>query len=184
MAPDARQVHAHEVGPVTVVHISRDRPPFYKACPNQIQRNGVATICYKKAELLGDRWVCGAGHTCDSAPIPRWNLQNVTLCDASGHVKASAFGEEGDSLFNCSVQDVAALWERQQDAEATAQLDQIFDRVHFRRVNVRLRSKKEIWQDEEQVKVIMQKCDPYPGPQSIEAECRQKLQEVRDALRF
>lgn len=193
-AGNGRQVHSHEVGPVTVVHISRDRPPFYRACPNHMERNGQSSICYKKAELVGDKWICGAGHTCDSYPAARWNLSNITIGDASGHAKVSVFGEDGDKLFGHTAQELADLWEQQQNnPEASTKLDKIYEQVHFRRVSMKLRSKKEIWQDQEQVKMVVQKCDPYPGsypgpkspsPLTLEGECKRKLQEVRDALGF
>jgi len=115
--------------------------------------------CNKKVEQMPEGWVCSAGH-CSPAPCPRW-MNQFSIADQTGTQYVSAFDEVGQKLIGCSAAEVAVLWEaRDADQEASNELERRFRGPLFKRWRLRLKSTKEVWNDEERVKVTVVDCHP------------------------
>lgn len=171
----------HTVLPATISFLKPDRAPFYMACPEQLPDDragpGKFRPCNRKVEHMGSEWCCTADHRCQE-PIARWVL-NFAIADHTGTMWVSAFDEAGQQVIGCSATEVARLWQdRDSDTEAAARIEEIFKAAHFRRMRMRLRSKKEVWNDEERTKVNLVEC----GSVKLETDARLKLASIMSAL--
>ena len=173
--PDS--VTYHTVLPATITRVPHERPPFYLACPFEVPDErtgpGKTRTCNKKTERTGDEFMCSAGHCCQH-PVPRF-LAQFTLSDHTSTLECSAFDEVGKQILGCDAATVAELWERKgKDPVAQAQLEQLFSTATCTRWRVRLRSKKETWQDAETVRIQAVDCKAL----DVVSVYKQKLAEV------
>lgn len=173
----------HTVLPVTVTFLSHDRQPFYMSCPVEVPDDrageGKMRACNRKVELngSGSGWCCSADHCC-TEPKPRWIL-NFSIADHSGSQFVSVFDEMGAKVLSCEAAEAARLWEmKEADSGAAFQFEQLFKRAQYKRWRMRLRSKKEVWNDEERVKVEALECDAV----AYSSDARSKLKEVLASL--
>ena len=151
----------HTARSVTVSFLPSERPPFYLSCPVELPDDksgeGKMRSCNKKVEQSGIHWVCSAGHCCDH-PRPRWVL-NLSISDHTASQVVSTFDEIGQQILCCDAAEAARLWAaRECDHIAALKLDEMFRAVQFKRYRMRLRSKKEMWNDEERLKVYVVEC--------------------------
>merc|ERR1711924_584883 len=85
-------------------------------------------------------------------PKARW-VSRFAIADHTGSQFVSAFDDSGKVVLGCDAGEVVNLWEqRDSDQQSAWRLEQIFKAAQFRRFRMRLRSKKEVWNDEERVK--------------------------------
>jgi replication factor A1 len=177
----------HTISPATVTFMSHDRQPFYFSCPaevpdtykNEAQPGGPQKMrtCMRKTERFGDVWRCSADHTCEK-PTPRWVL-SFDISDHTSSQYVSAFDEAGKSVLGCDASEAAALWEqRDTDMAAAARFEELFKAAQFKRRRMRLRSRKEMWNDEERVKVSLLECRPVAFP----TDGRRMLSEIKAAI--
>lgn len=181
-APGApRKVNSHLIVPATITQIPHDRPPFYMACPEAVPGfDGGTRACAKKAELTGDVWRCNNGHQCNE-PLVRWQVSGVQISDASGSSKVDVLGDKGDAVFNCTAKEAADLWNRQQeDPNASAHVEAMFQRVMWRQVSLKLRSKKEVWNEQERTRSSVEQCTSV----NAQALAVERLAEIRKVLQF
>lgn len=173
----------HTIVPATITFIPHERAPFYKACPAEVSdekakgENKMRT-CNRKVDICTDnKWRCASSHVCE-APCPRW-MVSFAIADQSGSQFVSCFDETGQKMIGCSASDIAQLWDmKDTDAAAAMQLEHIFKSAQFKRWRLRLRSKKEVYNDEEKLKVSVVDCEQV----SLAADGRKKLAEVQTAL--
>ena len=170
----------HTVTPATIVCIPHDKAPFYMSCPVEVpdDRNpGKSRPCYKRVDPPAGRlgaWVCPAGHEC-KLPKARWIL-NLLIADQTGQQYVSGFDEMSEKLIGLDCSEFAALWERRDTDEAMSQqVEDIFRRLQFTRWWMRMRSKKEVWNDEERVKVTL----VDGGPLDLVKQSRAMLGDIR-----
>eukprot|EP00929_Paragymnodinium_shiwhaense_P093236 TRINITY_DN5337_c0_g1_i1.p1 TRINITY_DN5337_c0_g1~~TRINITY_DN5337_c0_g1_i1.p1 ORF type:complete len:844 (+),score=238.98 TRINITY_DN5337_c0_g1_i1:165-2696(+) len=156
-------VKYHTVMPATVTFLPHDRAPFYMSCPYLVPDDkageGKTRSCNKKVEQSPEGWCCQAGH-CSPAPCPRWMAQ-FAIADQSGTQYVSTFDEVGQKLLGCQAAEAAHLWERKEaDPESSVEFERRFRAPLFKRWRMRLKCIKEIWNDEERLKVTVVDCQP------------------------
>jgi len=160
-----RSVNRHVVnGTVTVVPV--DRPPFYYACPQLVEREQRGATqqmiapekrpCHKKltqaegsADGMPGTWSCQLGHAC-TQPVARYLCNRVQVCDHTGSFDISFFDEVGRQIFECEADEIARLWD---DPSRDMELQQRLKRAQWKRVALRISSKREVWQDERRIRV-------------------------------
>jgi len=176
-------VRYHTIIPATITFVPHERAPFYKACPGTVADDKAkgehkTRTCNRKVEQLTDgRWRCAGGHDCET-PCARW-LVSFAIADQTGSQLVSCFDDTGHKIVGRSASEVARLWEmKDNDAVAAAQLEQILQSPQFTRWRLRLRSKKEVWNDEERLKISVVDCEQV----GLAADGRRKLEEVCSAL--
>jgi len=163
----ASAVRFHTVVPATVTFLPQDRPPFYMACPVQVSddRAGEGRIrsCNRKVEQRGEgEWTCIGGHT-SSEPVARW-MASFSIADHTATQFVSVFDEVGCQLLGCEATEAVRLWPAMEagDRDAEARIDRIFQGLQLKRWRMRVKSRREVWNDEARVKVSVVDCVPLP----------------------
>lgn len=146
----------------TLACISAERVPYYMSCPELVERAPRAGTqatqggseqrrpCNKKSNQdTPGMWTCAAGHQCNQ-PVARFMLQKIQVLDHSGAMEVSLFDDAGRRIFGCAADELVPLWE---DLSREAERDELLKRVAWKRVVLRLRSAKDTFRDEEQIKV-------------------------------
>nr|QDO16308.1 replication protein A 70 kDa DNA-binding subunit [Lingulodinium polyedra] len=149
------------VSPATVTRLPgvEGRPPFYMACDAEVPAaEGRPRPCKRKATASGRGWCCPAGHQCATAS-PRYSFQ-VKLADPTAELWAGLFDEEARELLGVPAAELSALWESQEagDLQAGARLQALLRAAAYRRVSVRLRSRRDVWEGRERVRVTAAAC--------------------------
>lgn len=164
----------------TITQIPVDRPPFYQACPEIVERPGRdgrpgnKMTCNRKTMQDGEVWRCNQGHVCQR-PTHRYLCTRTQVCDQTGSLEVSMFDEAGRSIFGCEADQIADCWD---NPLREAELEQMMKRSNWKRVVLRVSSKKETWQDEERVKTVIEEAQqPTYGK-----EAHRLLAEVKAAL--
>ena len=145
------------VSGATVVYMPHDKKlPFYMACPEEIpddRNEGKTRTCQKKMERSSSgRWSCAAGHECQH-PKARWMLF-FSIADHTGQQYVSAFDETSAKVMGHEASECAELWEQKDtNKEAAKKIERMFWEAQFTRWTLRLKRKREVWNDEEKVKV-------------------------------
>lgn len=170
----------HTVSPATVTYLPHERAPFYLACPHLLpddRKPGEMRPCNRKSEQSGGGYICAMGHECQE-PTARW-MGQFSIADQSGTQYISAFDAETEQILGAKANEIAALWERKDcDAAAATRIEEIFRRPQYTRWRMRLRSKKEVWNDEERIKVNLVDAKPL----DLEREGRRMLGRIHEAL--
>lgn len=164
--------------PVTITNIPHDRKPFYMACPHEVadEKRGTRS-CNKKMEPHGELWQCAAGHE-SSHPMARWMCQFIA-CDHTGSQYIASFDEVGVKLLGCTANEAASRWDRREmDQSLDGEIEEIFKQGLFKRWRLKLKSKKEIYNDEEKLKISA--LDLWPL--DFVKDARQKLAEITSFL--
>jgi len=162
----------------TIISVQTDRPPFYAACPELVDRPGMqgeSRPCQKKVvqDSGSGVWRCALNHECQQ-PNYRY-LCRLQVADDTGALDVSSFDETGVKLFGCEAREIAGLW----DSEAhEAELQARLQKPLWRRVVVKLRSQKETFNDEERVKYVLLELANAPHV----AEAKRMLGQVREAV--
>merc|ERR1712032_670727 len=137
---------------------------------------GKTRLCNRKCEQNGNGWSCSEGHQC-TMPVARWIL-SLSIADHTGMQYISAFDEHGKIIMGCEANDMADLWkDKDNDPNAAHRIEALFKDAQFRRWRLRLRSKKETWNDEERVKAQIMECQPVP----FVTDGRSKLEQIFQA---
>ena len=180
--PGALEASVNQQGfhlvPVTITNIPHDRKPFYMACPHEVadEKRGTRS-CNKKMEPHGDLWQCAAGHE-SSHPMARWMCQFIA-CDHTGSQYIASFDEVGVKLLGCTANEAASRWDRREvDNSLDGEIEEIFKQGLFKRWRLKLKSKKEIYNDEEKLKISA--LDIWPL--DFVKDARQKLAEIMSSL--
>ena len=173
------------VMPATITFLSYDRQPFYLACPAQVvderasEKAGESKTraCNKKVEQTAQGWMCAANH-CSPEPCPRW-MGRFAIADPSGTQYVSAFDEVCQKVFNLSAGECRRLWdEKETSQEAFMEFENVFKAAQYRRWKLRVRVKKEMWNEEERIKVEAVDCAPV----EFVSDGRAKLKEALTAV--
>merc|ERR1712194_322622 len=136
---------------------------------------GKMRSCNRKVEQNGDNWVCSADHRCN-LPKPRWIAQ-MSIADHTGSQYVSTFDDMGQEILACDATEASRLWDlKDHDTEAARKLESIFTTAQFKRFRFRLKSKKEMWNDEERLKVSVM--DVTPLGERYPADGRSKMTEI------
>lgn len=172
-----RSVHRHLVL-ATVTSIPTDRMPCYPSCPELVEKMGTQTSdkrpCSKKVIDEGSGgWRCAAGHICQQ-PTYRY-LCRMEVMDASESLEVNLYDAHAKQLFGCEAQDYARAWE---DEDREGQLHPINKRVLWRRVVLKLRAQKEVWQEAERVRYSVDEVSSIPWVK----EASHMLSEVLQSL--
>eukprot|EP00927_Polykrikos_kofoidii_P066551 TRINITY_DN62132_c0_g1_i1.p1 TRINITY_DN62132_c0_g1~~TRINITY_DN62132_c0_g1_i1.p1 ORF type:complete len:823 (+),score=140.14 TRINITY_DN62132_c0_g1_i1:62-2470(+) len=177
-----RSIHRHTLQAM-VTPIAQDRAPFYLSCPELVERATQAQTqtsgsdrraCLKKMSQEGGCWRCSSGHTC-ARPVARYMCQRVEVLDHTGGMEISFFDDVGRIVFGCEADALAEIWE---DPSREAERDALIGRAAWRRVILRLRSAKDMWNEEERIKVTAEgaSCIDYGK------DARQMLSQINGAL--
>merc|ERR1712190_126526 len=169
----------------TVTFLPHDRPPFYLSCPVDVPDDGPRggdgkmRSCNRKVEQNGDQWICSADHRC-SQPKPRWIAQ-MSIADHTGSQYVSTFDDMGQKILGCDATEAARLWDlKDHDGDAAQKFEGVFTAAQFKRFRFRLKSKKEMWNDEERLKVSVM--DVTPLEERFQTDGRSKMQEVMSSI--
>ncbi|CAE8636591.1 unnamed protein product [Polarella glacialis] len=172
----------HTIEPATVTFLPHDRPPFYMACHDEIPDekaagDGKTRTCNKKMEQSGGVWCCSSDHQCQE-PTARWIAQ-FAIGDHTGNQYVSSFDETGQKILGCKASEVAELWRvKESDLVAAARIEQLFKAAQYKRWRLRLKSRKEVWNDEERLKFSVLDVSPV----DVVKDARAKLAEVLASL--
>jgi replication factor A1 len=183
-APGApRSVHRHFVL-ATLTNMPSDRPPYYQACPEMVDRPAPAGAqpgaepqkrqCNRKMTQSGDSWQCQSGH-CHQKPVARYLANRVQVVDHTGSLEVSFFDEAGRQIFGCEANEIAELWE---DPSRDAELQKRLTQLSWKRFLFRVTSKREMWQDEQRVRL---NCEEGAAPNFVK-EGNRLLAEVKAAM--
>jgi replication factor A1 len=176
-----RVVHRHTIA-ATIVGVNLERPPFYPACPESVEaaprdqtQTQAATTrrCHKKVQQDEQTgvWRCQANHMCQ-VPTYRY-ICRLQVSDQTGTIDCNCFDEIGVRLFGCQANEMAELWEGNND-EARAKMNAVM----FRRVVVKLRAQKEVFNDEERTKYVIQEVQDIP----LVAEGKQLMSAIKQTV--
>lgn len=151
-----RSVHRHFVL-ATLSNMPADRPPFYQACPEMVDSNRTDArtgevqkrSCNRKVSQNGAVWECQSGHQC-ARPTARYLANRVQVVDHTGSHEVSFFDEAGRQIFGCEANEIADMWE---DPSRADELSQRLSQLSWKRYLFRLSAKKEMWQDEQRVRL-------------------------------
>lgn len=176
-ATDGGAQQGFHLVPVTITHIPHDKRPFYMACVEEVpdEKKGTRS-CNKKMEINGDVWQCALGH--QLAPSARWICQ-FSACDHTGSSYFSSFDEVGVKMLGHKADEAARRWDRREvDQSMDVEIEQIFKRGLFKRCMLKVKSKKEIYNDEEKLKYSA--LDLWP--MDFVKDARQKLLDMKTFL--
>mmetsp|Transcript_34718 Transcript_34718/g.81055 ORF Transcript_34718/g.81055 Transcript_34718/m.81055 type:complete len:772 (+) Transcript_34718:87-2402(+) len=174
----------------TLSQVNIDRPPFYPACPELVERASMGgtqvqdtqggagaarRTCNKKMTQEADgSWKCSAHHV-HAAPTYRY-LCRFQVCDCTGALDIQAFDESASKLFGVSANEVAAQWELEGDLSRTAA-----EKLHqplWKPLMLKLRAQKETYNSEERIKYAIM--DSAPVTHATEA--KRKLGDIHAVL--
>uniref|UniRef100_A0A7S1S7A1 Replication protein A subunit n=1 Tax=Alexandrium catenella TaxID=2925 RepID=A0A7S1S7A1_ALECA len=178
-----RAIHRHYVL-ATVTSIPSERMPCYPSCPGLVDssRSTGATqggapekrTCNKKVTNEGPGiWRCAAGHVCQQ-PVYRY-LAKMQVMDHTDSLEVNVYDNVARQFFGCEAGEYAQMYE---NPEQDVQLQQTNRRVLWRRVMLKLRSQKEVWQETERVRYNV---DDASGV-TLVREAKSMLAEVKGAL--
>eukprot|EP00397_Hematodinium_sp_SG-2012_P014795 GEMP01015053.1.p1 GENE.GEMP01015053.1~~GEMP01015053.1.p1 ORF type:complete len:572 (+),score=107.58 GEMP01015053.1:105-1820(+) len=155
---DAQKAHWHTVCPAYVAYIVKDFAPYYLACPELVEttdRDNKPTKrqCNKKAVPVPDTNQYSCGHMHEFVkPVARF-IARIKIQDSTDQVEATMFDEVAEKLFQTNANEVHELWvRRENDPEALKALDAIFARAIFTRWSMKIKTVKEMYQDEQRIK--------------------------------
>lgn len=162
--PNLKYVHFHTVVPVTLQYMAHDRPPYYLACPAEVpavEPGKPPRCCNKKVEQINGQWQCMNGHGCQE-PRARWMFSPV-FGDETGSQSMRVFDEAGVVLMGCQANVLARAWDQKDsDAAAADEVDNIFRAAQWKRWRLRIKSKREMWNDEDRINVTVMEASPVP----------------------
>mmetsp|Transcript_114673 Transcript_114673/g.180525 ORF Transcript_114673/g.180525 Transcript_114673/m.180525 type:complete len:682 (+) Transcript_114673:54-2099(+) len=181
-AQDPKSVARHYVM-ATFASLSADKAPYYAACPELVdsgrQPQGneppPKRQCNKKVSLEGQFWTCASGHTCQR-PVHRYLFQRQQISDHTGSLDISFFDEVGKQVLGCDAEELAAAWE---DPEREAQVQQHLIKASYKRYSFRLKSQREVWQEETRTKVS---AESVSAPDYVK-EGNRMLEEIKAVLK-
>lgn len=170
----------HTIEPATINFIQHDNKPFYMACPHQVpdeKNEGKTRSCNRKMDPLGGTWCCAADHQVE-VPSARWIAQ-LSIVDHTGLQYVSSFDEVGIKVMGCEATIASELWDKkEQNALVSQEWEALFRKAQFKRFRLRLRSKKEVWNDEERLKFSIIDIAPV----NVLKDAKTKLSEVKASL--
>jgi replication factor A1 len=166
---------------VTLIESLGAKAPYYNSCPEMVpmtkkgetQAPDRMRPCRKKVTQDGDRWRCDAGHSC-AKPSCRY-IFRADFADYSGTMNVSVFDEVGEKIIGCPADELAHFWESASQAEEAQRL---LHKAGFAQVVLRTRSQRELWNNEEQVKITADSCSPI----DFAGAGRQMLAEVMASI--
>lgn len=177
-----RDMHRHVVL-CTLTGVQTERPPFYAACPETVERTGLTQApegtslprrtCNKKVMEEGGLWRCAAGHS-SSQPLYRY-LCRVQLTDHTGNLDATIFDESGVKLFGSDANAIASLWNGGGQEAAQEHVQQM---ACWKTCAMRLRAQKENFNSEDRVKYVIMELADIP----LVAEARERLSQIKSAI--
>jgi len=142
---------------VTTCSLPNDRLPCYASCPELVEARMPATQqstqvptsrpCSKKVTQEAGGWRCASGHLC-AQPVYRY-IARMQVMDHTDSMEVNMFDEQGKKFFGVDADTYAQAFE-------TEQVDDINSRALWRKVSVRMTSKKEVWQETERMKVQLE----------------------------
>ncbi|CAE8588665.1 unnamed protein product, partial [Polarella glacialis] len=152
-----RSMHRHS-SLATVVSMPNDRGPFYPSCPEMVDvpiRPGAdqkpagpeKRTCNKKTSQENGTWRCAFGHSCQQ-PVYRY-LCRLQVMDHSESLEVNVYDNVARNLFGVEAQEYAPIFE---NGDMVGQVQQMNQRVEWRRFFWRLRAAKEVWQEAERVR--------------------------------
>lgn len=152
-----KTVHRHSVV-VTLTQLPTDRPPYYSACPQQVESNPgranapATRTCNKKTSQGSDgRWTCGGGHVVD-CPDFRYMFR-LNILDHTDQIEANLYDDVAKQLLQISAKEYMPLFEAwQSSGEKARQLQEIHQRMEWKKCVISLRSQKEMWQENERLR--------------------------------
>jgi replication factor A1 len=181
--PDPRSSNRHVVI-ATLTQIPNDRTPFYPACPELVERSTQGAtqqtadapkrLCNKKVSPDAEVWRCQAGHTCQR-PNYRYLLQKVQVLDHTGSLDVSLFDEGGKTVMGCDAEELAAVWD---DPTRDIEKDQRLSKPAWKRYVFRLKSAREVWQEEMRTKSTVEDASPL----DFVKESNRMLADIKAAL--
>jgi len=174
-----RSVYRHYVM-ATITQVPIDRPPFYQACPELVERpsrdgrpSNDKRQCNRKVTQEGEIWRCNMGHV-SQRPVHRYLCNRTQVADHTGSFDVSVFDEAGRSIFGCEADQIADCWD---NPLREADLESMLKKTNWKRMVLRIGSKKETWQDEERVRLT---CEEAVAPNYV-TEAKRMLAEVKAA---
>lgn len=157
-----KATHFHVVVAV-LVELHLGRAPFYLSCPWPADYTAAVgfcaddtlRLCQKKVVEQSGLWRCDKGHMC-SQPLARYFFR-ARIADHTGFMDVTFFDDAASEVLGCKASDFAALWE---DTSRGHELLGLLGSRKGRRLQLRLRSSLEVWQDTERVRVVVEDALP------------------------
>eukprot|EP00418_Pyrodinium_bahamense_P086619 CAMPEP_0179064666 /NCGR_PEP_ID=MMETSP0796-20121207/28063_1 /TAXON_ID=73915 /ORGANISM="Pyrodinium bahamense, Strain pbaha01" /LENGTH=761 /DNA_ID=CAMNT_0020761615 /DNA_START=31 /DNA_END=2317 /DNA_ORIENTATION=+ len=177
-----RSVHRHYLL-ATVTSLPPDRLPCYPACPGLVDSNRIGATqaqgpekraCNKKVTQESPGiWRCAAGHVCQQ-PVFRY-LCKMQVMDHTDAVEVNVYDNVARQFFGVEAGEYARIYDNPEQDNTLQDLNR---RVLWRRVLLKLRSQKEVWQETERVRYNV---DEASGVVLVK-EARNMLSEIKNAL--
>merc|ERR1719409_1125753 len=103
-------------------------------------------------------WKCGNGHVAQM-PTARY-LAHAQVADCTSSLDIQLFHEGARSrgFFDAEADTLHQMWD---DPYRVIEKEQLLQRPLWKRVCLRLTSKKEVWQEEERVKVVAEEVSAF-----------------------
>lgn len=179
---DPKSVSRHYVM-ATFGSISSDKVPTYAACPELVDSGRPANgdepppkrQCNKKVTLEGQFWTCASGHQCQR-PVHRYLFQRQQINDHTGQLDISFFDEVGKQVLGADAEELAAAWE---NPDRETEVQQCLSKASYKRYVFRLKSQREVWQEETRTKVS---AESVSAPDYVK-EGNRMLEEIKAALK-
>lgn len=177
-------VHKHMVK-ATLTSLPTDRAPYYSACPQQVESNApvsrpAATMrtCNKKVSQRDNgEWTCMGGHV-SSYPEFRY-LCRLNVLDHTDQMEVNLYDDVMKNLLGREARDYVAIFEAAHNGGEGAQpLQEVNEKMEWKRYSLVLRSSKEIWQENERVRYSVDSAQPIP----LEQDARQMLGDIMASL--
>jgi len=183
-----RSVHRHSCI-VTLATMPTDRGPYYPSCPASVEftpRSSSGSTqppatqtraCNKKSQMEDGVWRCQAGHTCER-PVFRY-LYRMNALDHSDSLEVNVYDDVAKTFFGCSADDYVPIFEGgQEGGEREPELKNLNRKIEWKKVCLRLRAQKEVWQETERIRYSVDEANAAV----FAKEARQLLAEVHSSL--
>mmetsp|Transcript_90617 Transcript_90617/g.283376 ORF Transcript_90617/g.283376 Transcript_90617/m.283376 type:complete len:740 (+) Transcript_90617:36-2255(+) len=178
-----KSIHRHFVL-ATVTSMPGDRMPCYPSCPGLVDSNRSTgatqaagadkRTCNKKVTAEGPNiWRCAAGHMCQQ-PVFRY-LCKMQVMDHTDAIEVNVYDNVARQFFGCEAGDYAQMFD---NPEQELELQRLNRRVLWRRVMLKLRSQKEVWQESERVRYNVDEASGVV----LAKDARQMLAEIKSTL--
>ncbi|CAE7035545.1 RPA1A, partial [Symbiodinium sp. CCMP2456] len=84
-------------------------------------------------------------------PSVRWICQ-FSVSDHTGTQYMSSFDDVGQVIMGCKAEEVGRRWDRREEDSVQRELERLFNAGLHKRWRIRVKSRKEFWNDEEKLK--------------------------------
>lgn len=132
--------------PVTICKIPYERPPFYRACQEEVS----GRKCLRKVDLVDGCYRCSDGHIAPNTSLGNRFVLNINIADHSANKYATAFNEVGQKIMQRTADEVAEEYENDKE-----RYEDVIEKLQFTKWTMQLKCVKERYNDKDRIKMTI-----------------------------